>query len=177
MPNHVQCVILGAATHDEDDAEPIEFSKLEEVELCEAVKPIPSVFKSIVSSNPPCRYVDKLTGLVIEDVNGPNDRVNAERVNLTTDEIAALTNAYGAVDWYGWCINNWGTKWGTYRIHVVELEGDGRPVLIRFCCANGVPDSETRAMIDVYLKDEWGIRNCVWSVHDPYNGRASHLTH
>jgi len=37
--------------------------------------------------------------------------LNSEAIPIPPEEIEALREKYGAVDWYDWCISRWGTKW------------------------------------------------------------------
>ena len=34
--------------------------------------------------------------------------------NLTPEETVSRMAQYGALDWYRWCIQNWGSKWGDF---------------------------------------------------------------
>lgn len=40
---------------------------------------------------------------------------------LTIDEVNRRVAEYGAVDWYGWSVEHWGTKWGAYTHTHYEL--------------------------------------------------------
>jgi len=57
----------------------------------------------------------------------------------TEEEKQDLINRYGAEDWYGWAINNWGTKWDFSAESVSEEYQDGE-VEIDFETAWGPPD-------------------------------------
>lgn len=46
--------------------------------------------------------------------------LNVQGDQLPYDEQRRRVALYGAVDWYRWCINNWGTKWGDFQTKVVK---------------------------------------------------------
>ena len=48
-----------------------------------------------------------------EDIFGSNRRITQQ---MSDD----MKKKYGADNWYDWSINNWGTKWNAYDIHIVD---------------------------------------------------------
>lgn len=78
-------------------------------------------------------------------------------------------------DWYTWCNENWGTKWGTYGTEVKVMGGDGSPILISFVSAWCPPNAATMLKIEQYLKTNYHIGNIIWTGHDPYDGRVEVL--
>ena len=183
MPNHYVVVGLGAIHYPKDeslhdDFEPAKIEELTGKNLCMLANPMPAELESIVSTRPPCRYVHKVTGEILQSCNGPYDREDRdqwEQTPLTNTELNELQAKYGAVDWYGWCRDKWGTKWGTYDTEVKCLRGDGNPVFITFQCAWGPPNAETMQKIESYLKENYGVSSIVWSGHDPCDGSVHHL--
>ncbi len=79
------------------------------------------------------------------------------------------------VNWYRWCIDNWGTKRGTYDTKVLELEGDGTPVMIQFCSAWSPPTADMMALITKFLEKEFCLKNIVWLGHDPFDNSTGIL--
>lgn len=46
-----------------------------------------------------------------------------EHTTSPSEPNEVLITKYGYSDWYGWKVNNWGTKWGAYETH---LSDDGK---------------------------------------------------
>jgi hypothetical protein len=183
MPNHYVVVGLGAIHYPKDESlhDDFEPAKIEELTgkcLCDLAIPIPEDLQSIIAGRPRSRSVHKKTGEVLRSVNGAFDREDRDQwdqANLTHDEQNELIRKHGHADWYDWCKDNWGTKWGTYGLVVKCLQGDGDPVLISFQCAWGPPHAEAMQKIEQYLKTNYGVASIVWSGHNPYNNSVVHL--
>lgn len=75
--------------------------------------------------------------------------------------------------WYGWAIEKWGTKWGTYDAKAFELGGDGSPVIIKFQSAWDPPKILNK--IEEWLKKTYGFEKVVWIGFDPYDNSVSML--
>lgn len=43
---------------------------------------------------------------------------------LSPEQAKHLQDSYGAIDWYGWCVNNWGTKWIGSIYEIITDEPD-----------------------------------------------------
>jgi len=76
-------------------------------------------------------------------------------------------------DWYDWANENWGTKWGTYRMKAFELGGDCAPVAIKFQSAWGPPKILDK--IADWLKRVGGFENVAFIGFDPYNDSTQML--
>jgi len=177
MPNHYLTVGLCAKDYKrleeqgKEDFDAEHFKGLEGSNLCEIVLPLPDELSGIVATNPPCRYLNKVTGEWSKSCNGEHgeDAADWKRVDLSSDDIAKLVFKYGASNWFDWQTENWGTKWGTYDLKVHELGGDGAPILIEFESAWGPPNAEMMRKIDTYLCEKYCLKNIKWSGHNPYN--------
>ncbi len=170
MPNNFTVVGLCVRDVSVDDDLEIELSPLEEIDLCEAVLPMPEVFKYISAETRACRYIHKETGEMEEDC-GPLE-MNIEdcnRVELSETELEELQQEHGATTWVEWCEKHWGTKWGTYELSVTELPGDAFPILISFVTAWGPPNPKVMGMIECYLKDQFSLFKFKWMGVNPYD--------
>ena len=69
--------------------------------------PIPKELKNSVSGS-----VESGIVRIQEEVNG-----KTEYKDLSAEESAAIFKKHGACNWYDWCIENYGTKWGDYELY------------------------------------------------------------
>ena len=76
-----------------------------------------------------------------------------------------------------WQEANWGTKWGTYRTKVHQLQSDGSPIMIEFVCAWNPPSSEMLRKIESYLYKTYKLQSGTWIGHEPYNNTTKVLEH
>ncbi len=76
-----------------------------------------------------------------------------------------------------WQRDNWGTKWGTYRTKVHQLQGDGSPIMIEFVCAWNPPSPEMLRKIESYLYKTYKLQSGIWIGHEPYNNTTKVLEH
>jgi len=172
VPNHLLVVgICGRNAHEDETGNPVNFRKLRDVELCSLLLPVPEELQPIVSGTACGRLKHKVTGKwhptgEVSYLHGKQ----YEFVPLTDEEKSQLTEKYGTYEGLEWQRENWGTKWGTYDTEVIELRGDGSPVMIQFCCAWGPPSPQMMRMIDTYLCREYLLENITWVKHDPYDG-------
>lgn len=84
-------------------------------------RPMPSVFEYIhkgsakINEEPVThwRLMDKKTGEIVEEAISSFGNKDHYMVKVQEEELDQLQADYGARDWYGWRVNNWGTKWIT----------------------------------------------------------------
>ncbi len=95
MPNHCEN-ILGVLGKTEDVMKFINFITVKSDESGDEYK----IFKSL-----------KPTPEELINTTSPSKEKNWD-----------LINKYGADNWYDWCNNNWGTKWGDYDIHTFGIQ-------------------------------------------------------
>lgn len=50
----------------------------------------------------------------------PEELMSHASPQRDADQAARFEAAYGARDWYDWCVKNWGTKWPSDNHHVVK---------------------------------------------------------
>jgi hypothetical protein len=109
---------------------------------------------------------DEFEPEAIEELNGKN--------------LCALINPMPEIDdpnaWYDWCVENWGTKWGTYETQARVLNGDGSPILISFVSAWNPPNAATMKKIEEFLKTQYHIKSILWAGHEPYDNSVQLLT-
>lgn len=183
MPNHFFTIGLCARDwkrlRDEKgedyDYDDIDLSPINGANFANLVNPLPDELKGIIAASERYRYRHKTTGeFWTIDANGPpiDEKEEWERVILTEEETEKLQEKYGAVDWYGWQINNWGTKWGTYSTKVTTISSDGNPLLIQFESAWGPPSPEMMRKIEDYICKTYYLKNIRWLGHDPYDGNV-----
>lgn len=77
-----------------------------------------------------------------EELRGTTVRSNSDDVQ------AALTEKYGAPDWYGWAKKNWGTKWGDYNTDL--LSHDDGCAVFSFTTAWGPMDKAIESISALY---------------------------
>jgi hypothetical protein len=83
---------------------------------------------------------------------------------LTRDEIERRLREYGAVDWYGWSTENYGTKWGAYTHTHYELrflkpyapEGEEAEVYGRVDLRFETAWSQPTPIFEK-IKERWGV--------------------
>lgn len=90
------------------------------------IKPMPEILGRMVS---PHEIVDtqeeadqKNAEYNANPISKMFDDENVEKIRfITREQQVALITEHGAVDWYGWSVENWGTKWGGYSHSHYEL--------------------------------------------------------
>jgi hypothetical protein len=153
MPNHYTVIgIFGQ----QDNCDEIDFSSLSGVDLCALVSPVPrELTYAVCSTTPHMRYDDDTQrGLA---------------------ELAEFKRKYGHSNALEWQKANWGTKWGTYRTKVHQLQGDGSPIMIEFVCAWNPPSPEMLRKIESYLYKTYKLQSGTWIGHEPYDNTTKVL--
>lgn len=110
MPNHCSCAIK--VTGDKDDMrkflEVIEDKEDTGEYALENGYPLPKELRGTVKGSEEGR-----------------ESSGGKTIPFNPGEKQELIKRFGASNWYDWCIENWGTKWGTYRRETGEAsEGE-----------------------------------------------------
>ncbi len=70
-----------------------------------------------------------------------------------------LMRKYGAVNWYDWSIQHWGTKWNAYDVEPVEQDPNGATLKFRFNTAWSPPVAWLVETAKLYpslkFQDDW----------------------
>lgn len=96
-----------------------------------------------------------------------NNSCLCSAVKPMPEELKGTTATSNEQNWYNWALENWGTKWGTYRSKAFALDGDGSPVIIKFQSAWSPP--KILKEIGEYLKEKYGFDNVVFVGFEPYS--------
>lgn len=67
-------------------------------------------------------------------------KANNPKALETGEKNARCYDVSGYSDWYGWCIQNWGTKWSAYEILVHEHDAIGGKLVFEFQTAWSFPN-------------------------------------
>lgn len=78
----------------------------------------------------------------------PNRKEDFDKLYELGKTCCSNIDKYGYIDWYKWCINNWGTKWGACEEYVEDN-------FISFQTAWNVPDPILEAF--AYICDEYNV--------------------
>jgi hypothetical protein len=83
----------------------------------------------------------------------PDELRNTESPARDEELAKQMKDKYGASDWYDWCIQNWGTKWGCCEIDIDEIHkyDDERYIVnISYDTAWAPGDDELRPMFEIW---------------------------
>lgn len=106
MPNHVYTRI---SIFDPTKKQEKILKKIQKAEgLCRYYKPFPKELDGIINGS---TSIDGNMVTHWRDVDGKN-------VAVSEKELTQLKEKYGATNWYNWCNDNWGTKWGCYEFGI-----------------------------------------------------------
>ena len=106
MPNHVYTRI---SIFDPSKKQKKILDKIEKAGgLCRYYKPFPKQFDDIKNG---CTTIDGKSVKNWRTINGKD-------VPVSEQELKELKEKYGAINWYDWCCDNWGTKWGCYEFGI-----------------------------------------------------------
>ena len=144
MPNHYQNIAICTPGYDFDLSDWLERHK--ETDLCSVVMPMPEKLEQ-------ARYY--------HDKDGEHVEIDGKDVKQE------LRQEFGYENWYDWANANWGTKWGTYHLQGIKLEGDGAPVILAFCSAWKSPDILDK--IAKWLISTTCFERIQWIGFDPYD--------
>ena len=104
------------------EAEVFDFSK---------VMPMPAALRDIHTGG------NKIDGVDYTAWRTEGEGDAAKSVGLSTEDLLALQEEYGASDWYEWANEHWGTKWGACDS---EVEEDAEQLTYDFNTAWGPPE-------------------------------------
>lgn len=90
-----------------------------------------------------------------------------EKVRRFTPEEQAELASIGHADWYGWSVQNWGTKWNACRVEIDDSTIERGYIEILFETAWSAPEPVFRKMIRMFPKLTF---DCRWRYEDddPY---------
>lgn len=117
MPNWCDCMVEARVPNGtEAEAAQLQemltrFASLEGCFNFSAYHPIPEPLKDVHTGSIQIDGVAYTQWRVIE---GDGEHKN---IPLSDEEATELKQKYGSLDWYQWCVNNWGTKWDANKSH------------------------------------------------------------
>ena len=127
---------------DEQVEELVNFVQGTEVNFCfNKIIPMPVALSDtrspmkIVETKEEAEEENKRMNKIFADIEGGTERRGA----ITKEEQSQLIRDYGYDNWYDWCVENWGTKWGLGDNADMEWDG-GNVVTYEFDTAWGPPE-------------------------------------
>lgn len=107
-----------------DKIEPTRYEEYgsEYFHLIDTLYPIPEELQNTISP----RLIVADEDALRRQIELADDKDEAARRILTRAESERLIAVYGAHDWYDWCIQHWGTKWGDAE---TRLRREGERIL------------------------------------------------
>lgn len=148
--------------------------------------PKPACLEGIPSSSDVSLAVEALTGKTPEELSGkglefkdffPRSKWTAERKanhqkqldNLSDEQLAMGKRAIQAIeecgyfDWYFWCIDHWGTKWGAYSFRWVSQDLDRLVFLFETAWSVPIPIFKKLAELYPDLRFGWVSIDECWN--------------
>lgn len=93
-------------------------------------------FVATVTCTPKEEEESKESYLIFEKTLPCPEELKTVDANSTTRP--AMLKKYGASDWYDWCLDNWGTKWGDYNTDLEDFEpGEDDAIFFTYTTAWG----------------------------------------
>lgn len=94
-----------------------------------------------------------------EEIDAENERhekswSDGNVAAISKDEAAFRMEKYGALNWYDWANKNWGTKWNSYEVHLIDYSDEKLVVKMETAW-------DTPRVIWEKLESEGFIVNCV----------------
>ena len=77
------------------------------------------ILNAIEKSGGICRYYKPMPS-ELEGTTSPQRVGDTENCTITESKSAELKHKYGQNNWYDWCHENWGTKWGCYDFEIED---------------------------------------------------------
>lgn len=93
----------------------------------ERILPMPAELRNTVSPHEVVATQEEADKRNAEYNEGPMSRMHRSEDEpiqirfMTAAEVQRRAETYGALDWYSWALENWGTKWGAYNPSHYEL--------------------------------------------------------
>lgn len=128
--------------------------------------PRPSILDGIVSGSETYLAVEAITGKTPFELTGKGldfamfntpehkarrqeqmDKLTVEQLEKGMQALKAIEEC-GHTDWYGWSVENWGTKWNAYEFELVDQEPD--KLVIRFQTAWSVPVPVLQRLVELH---------------------------
>ncbi len=90
---------------------------------------------------------------------------------ISVEESTRLIALYGFADWYSWCNENWGTKWGCYDLRF-EVDDDGVAELWYTSAWSPIKDS-----LIMNIVEEVGTLSYTWEEEQGFGEEVQFVDH